>query len=250
MAPSFVACRAPSFAVASSTEGDPPYQQPASGFEAFVLARSLCPGYSQLHIDSLRIAFDALAGDKNAVQVFEKICQRCATRNSVDRSHSFRDELKQELMVQLMVSPRKLNKYQGRGSLMQWISSMTHTIAVGMKTVSWREQASSAQLFRRLSEVKTPESLLEERQTNSRLRRTFQAAFSRLSSREQQVLHMRYVQNKTDAQIAVDFSVHRTSVVRWLAHARKVLSKETHRALQANEGAFEHHDVLLSFFIP
>jgi DNA-directed RNA polymerase specialized sigma24 family protein len=63
------------------------------------------------------------------------------------------------------------------------------------------------------------------------------------------VLHLRYVQNKSDADIAVEFNVHRTSVVRWLSHARKVLSQHTRRALPMAGRAFEQRDVLLSYFV-
>jgi hypothetical protein len=149
-------------------------------FEDFLLARRLEAEGQPLHVDSLRVAFHALAGNKQSVQMLEKICRHCSMCNSVDRSSSFCDELKQELMVQLLVAPRKLAKYQGRGPLMQWISSMTHTTAIGLKTVSWRERPTGTQTFLRLKEVMTPESLLEERQIEKRLRQTFQSAFSRL----------------------------------------------------------------------
>ena len=138
------------------------------------------------------------------------------------------DEVRQTLRIHLMLRPhRSIALYGGRGSLKTWLRVLTKRAARIVATKEGRVQRERSRSLAGLSVLveANPEDLVAKRQVRARLQVALKEGFSRLSSHERRLLHARFVEDQSAAQIADSLHVHRTTVIRWLKIARRRVSQ-------------------------
>jgi RNA polymerase sigma-70 factor (ECF subfamily) len=201
--------------------------------------------YEMLRAGDLLLAFGALRGDANALSRFEVLCAQAAKSNPVERSPAFVDELRQTLLVDMLVGKQgrgpKLEGYRGRGRLAGWLAAVTLGTAVNLVAAHHKngraeplDQESSLEV---LIDWQTPELTQLRRQAGDAFRTAFHAAVVSLEPREQNVLKLRCVEGATDGAIAAFYGVTRASVVRWVSAIREKVLERTRAELAARVGA-------------
>ncbi len=202
----------------------------------------LLEALGRLHLSDLLLTCAAGQGDPPALAQLEALCAAAALRNPVDRGEAFCDELRQTLLVDLVVGHvergGRLAQYSGRGRLEGWLSALALTGAHNLR----RRQHPGAQpvelsdALEVLIDFQSPELLKLREQARDGLKRAVQQAVRTLDAREQNVLRLRCVEGATAAAIAVFYGVTVASVARWLAAIREKLLRRTRKALAEDAG--------------
>ena len=198
----------------------------------------------RLRPGDLLLAFAASQREPTALARLAELCAAAAKENSVDREEQFIDELRQALLVELLVSkearPPKLLGYRGSGRLASWLAAVALGTALSLRRKSQPDRGEAPRELEASLEVlidwNTPELMALRHQSRARFQQAFHAAVRSLDAREQNVLRLRCIEGATDGAIAAFYRVTRASVVRWLAAVREKLLIRT-RAQLTGSGA-------------
>ncbi|MBK7861417.1 MAG: hypothetical protein IPJ65_22940 [Archangiaceae bacterium] len=216
-------------------------------FVAHVAARLPAEGdpvasLATLALTDLYLACAALDRDGRALTRLEQLCAEAAAMNPVDPSGPFRDELKQELMIALLVRPGtagKLEGYRGLGRLGGWLRAVACGLALNLRARKQPAAPGDDHLGAELDVLidwESPEVRLLQLQAGTGFKQAFHAALAQLPPKELNLLRLRCVDGVSDAGIAALYRVHRVTVVRWFQDLKTALLERTRRELAARSG--------------
>lgn len=192
-----------------------------------------------MRADELYLTCSCAAGADPAIAAFRRI-HLSGIRAAVSRSAPAElvDDLVQQLMVKLFVAsgtkPAAITKYGGRGSLAGWVQIMAIRDA---KTLLRKKTPPTGSDLDQIVDkvIVTDDPELESLKNTYRreFKDAFQQAFGALTPRERNVLRLEHLDQLNIDRIGALYGVHRATVARWRASARKSLLVETRRVFQA-----------------
>lgn len=210
--------------------------EPAAGFAAF-LAPRMRPG---LPLVDLYLAWWCSTGDAAAIAAFESTYERdlqIATARFADLPA---DELRQRLRIKLFVGSEraepKINTYSGRGALRGWLRVIAVRTFVDIIRATRIERYEQELDETELLGITDPRELMIDGEVVRAVKSAFAAAVAGLRPRERVFLRHAYVERNTLDEIAALYSVHRATVARTLASARKHLIDHTRSGVIARAG--------------
>ncbi|QRN97360.1 sigma-70 family RNA polymerase sigma factor [Archangium violaceum] len=181
-----------------------------------------------IHAADLFLACACVRGDAVAhglveAHFFPKVAAAVAR---VDASADAASEVCQLLREKLFTSeggrPPRMADYQGQGPLAAWLRAAAVRMALNLRR-SARRQAHAEE--EALAEATLPNSDPELELLRQRHRADFQAALAEslaaLPSRERTVLRLHLVEGLALERIGTLYRAHKSTVSRWLAHARE-----------------------------
>jgi RNA polymerase sigma-70 factor (ECF subfamily) len=197
-------------------------------FMAWIAARAGGDGDGgELHAADLYLACACARGDAAALAAFERRYLAEVPRFLIGtRSRpDIVEEVKQRLRVRLFTGERpRIEDYSGHGSLECWLRVAAVRTASNLR----RDERASGILEERSDE---PRVDLERAHLQARYGGHFQSALAhalaRLEVRERTLLKLHFVERVSFERLAVMFQVHRATVVRWVAAARRRAFAET-----------------------
>ncbi len=176
----------------------------------------------------------ALEGqDPAALEIFERALVPHIDRaiESFATSADHRDELRQRVRIRVLVStdggPAKISQYSGRGSLAGWLRTIAARVALN--------EARNGRPHDDLDEV--PEVGIRDTPEFSRMREEhrglfmdcLRAAFTELEPRQRAIVRLHHGNQMTAVALARSYSVHESTMSRWLASARVAMAENFER---------------------
>jgi RNA polymerase sigma-70 factor, ECF subfamily len=151
-------------------------------------------------------------------------------------SESFRNDVRRELLVKVLLGTEGarpiLSAYRGRGSLDSFLIAAALRVAADLRRSARRR----AQFEEAASSGESEEFVdIELAFIRDRYRGHFDAAFKNalgsLEPRARNVLRLYFIKGLNIGQIGALYSVHRSTVARWIVQSRKELVDSTRRWL-------------------
>jgi RNA polymerase sigma-70 factor (ECF subfamily) len=192
-------------------------------------------GLAGLHVADLYLACACATGVPGALEAFEAKYLRGvgAALRLVDTSEAFADEVTQQLRERLFVTG-KLATYSGRGSLGSWISIVAQRLALTMKRrEAPRQQLAESAMTAILHDYPDAEIEYLKARYGPEFQEAVEAAFRNLSPRDRIILRLATVKGVTHVQIGKMYSVHQSTVSRWVAVTQEQIRTDVRRLLQA-----------------
>jgi RNA polymerase sigma-70 factor, ECF subfamily len=191
------------------------------------------------HLPDLLLAWAAARGDAAALQRFDAHVQPDveAAARRFDRTEAFIDEVRQALLVRLLVAPEggrtRIAEYAGRGPLRAWVGVAALRVALNLK----RDAAPAAAAEDVLAELVAGEPDPELRHLKTLYRAEFrealEVALSALPERQRAILRLSFVDGLRLAQIARLYQVHESTASRWVSQAADAVATDARRRLVA-----------------
>jgi RNA polymerase sigma-70 factor (ECF subfamily) len=199
-------------------------------FATWVAARA---GDGVLHPADLYLACACARGLAPALAAFER-CYLAEVPRFLSGTRCAPDmveEVKQRLRVRLFTGARpRIEDYSGRGPLASWLR-----VAAVRTASNLRRDQRAADVTD--DPVGVPRVDVERTHLQARYGAQFESALTealgRLELRERTLLKLHFVEKVSFEQLAVMFQVHRATVVRWVAAARRRALAETLAQLRA-----------------
>jgi RNA polymerase sigma-70 factor (ECF subfamily) len=198
---------------------------------------SLATAISLLCTRDLYLACGATAGDPRAIVACEHYLKDVGGFIAhIDPSPAFAEEVRQSLRVRLFVSeggaPPKIAAYSGQGPLGGWLRVAAVRLALDLIRArvrgERRQQAGHAEPGKTTGD---PEIDFIKQRYRPEFEQAFATALSSLRTDERNVLRLSYLDGLSIDEIAPLYSVHRSTVARWLEGARTQILDETRRLL-------------------
>ncbi len=199
---------------------------------------------AHLNTSDLFLAVACLHGDVAALRAFEQTIMPAAKRAvaRVDGEATFVEEVCSDLRVRLLTEddgPPRIATYLGHGPLVHWVQVAAMRLAQSRKRRRHHERYTALDdLALSLGGADPELSPLAEQ-----LRVPFSAAFGHalaaLSPRDRNVLRLYLVDGISAEKIGAMYRVHRATVARWLASARRKVYVETSKRLAEELGTEE-----------
>jgi RNA polymerase sigma-70 factor (ECF subfamily) len=194
-----------------------------------------------LFVEDLYLAYACALGDRVAIAAFERevLVHVGEFVSRIDGAAQHLDEIRQVLRERLLVGdgkPRVLD-YSGRGALGGWVrvAAVRQALNVVQRT---RELADPHEDLAARAVANTPDPELQLLQ--ARYRGEFEAAVEEalggLSSRDCNLMRLHFVDGLSVERIRHAYGVHRVTVTRWLASARRQLLARTRKILRVRLG--------------
>jgi RNA polymerase sigma-70 factor (ECF subfamily) len=199
------------------------------------LAAKVDPGDDPISaLDALRTADLYLAracghGDPTAIALFEEHCLGDLD-NVLARLHgptTLADDVRQELRIKLLMptpssGPRILD-YSARGDLRSWVRVAAVRTGLNLLRNSGRTTANEDEELLHQHVDDDPELRLLHATYREEFRGCFRDAVARLPCRDRNLLRQHYLDGVNMETLATLYRVHRITVVRWIATARRRL---------------------------
>jgi RNA polymerase sigma-70 factor, ECF subfamily len=146
------------------------------------------------------------------------------------------DELEdtvQAALAMLLLNPAKLASYSGEAPLDSWLRVVVVRVALTLQRRTPRAEALEERLAQAAPQERVdPDLALLRDQYRGALAQALTGALSELDQRTRSVMRLHLVDGVQLEDIARMYSVHRSSVSRWLALGREHLQQQTRRLLQ------------------
>ena len=218
-------------------------------FVAYLAARVATPdaaGVAAVKAADLYLACGCSVGAPRAIVLFEQhyLSEVPSYVGQIDRSGELADEVRQQLSERLLVNPRKIVDYTGRGPLGGWLRVAAVRIGLNVK------RSQKPMPLTRAAE--TPERAHDEGERGhmsapspdpeldylklryrNELREAFALTLASLDGEARAVLKMHYLDGLNIDEIGASFRVHRSTVARWLSQAREKILEETRKLLSS-----------------
>lgn len=190
------------------------------GFAEHALRLGVSADALTRHGKDLYLAFRCQAGAPFAIQVLERdfltLLKRVIAR--VERNTSFVEEVHQECRLRLLAgAPPALASYSASGPLGAWLRVSALRTALNMKKADacWRRRASA--------QPDLPVVRACERNCYPAVQAAVEQAIAGLDPKQRVALRLFYFDGHDVERIAEMFEVHRATIARWLAEARRNL---------------------------
>jgi RNA polymerase sigma-70 factor, ECF subfamily len=207
--------------------------------------RDLAEKLPRLRVEDLYLAWWALEdsdGNSGGIAAFEDAFAEQLGR-VVRRFHRLNaDELRQALRIKLFVgtdtAPPRLREYSGFGYLQNWlkVTAVRSFLDVARAERGRRVEAELDDELLELVDPNDPRDAHQRVQVGGAVKRAFAAAVAQLAPRERTFLRHASVDSLTLDQIAATYQIHRATVARILASARKKLLDATRTNVIAELG--------------
>jgi RNA polymerase sigma-70 factor, ECF subfamily len=192
------------------------------------------------HPDELVLAYQCAQGSPVALAIIEKEYLSEIPRyvSRIDSASDFADELTQQLRERLLVAdqggrPRILT-YTGRGPLGGWLRVVAVRIALTQKS---QRKHSSDDDVGDLADLALPaDEELVRRDNHEPFQQALRNAIARLSTRERNILRLRFVDNWSPEDIGKSYGVHRATVARWISALRDTVKTAMAEELRSTLG--------------
>jgi RNA polymerase sigma-70 factor (ECF subfamily) len=203
----------------------PGVQHPQADFARWVVEQNIDLTALQAHGADLFLASACATGEAAAIAAFESRfvpgIRSAAARVSLPAD--MLDELEQSLRVRLLAGPSpRIALYRGAGPLGAWVRVTASRLALELKQAAGRQPDGDWQVVEALAASGADPELAAAREQH---RETFQAELERcfvdLPPRERALLRMHFLHRMGLDQIASVLKVHRVTVSRWMAAARR-----------------------------
>lgn len=189
--------------------------------------------------EDLYLTCACVAGDPQALAAFERrylaaVPGLVAQVVSGERAQEVQQRLRVKLLVQVGAEPPRIAAYSGRGALLAWLRVVALREAISLTRQSEGPgQRADRDLAALLPASDDPELQVIKAQHREVFQRALQEALRELSSEQRNLLRLYLVSELRSEQIAALYGVNRSTVVRWMAAARRDLWKLTRRKLGA-----------------
>lgn len=235
-------------ALAGARAAWPDFAVDEAAFLAHLRAR-LSPGEDleaaipALQLADLYCACACAAGEPRALAAFEKHYVEPAGRSlgHVDGSPEFLAEVKQLFRHKVLLStgaaPPRIAEYAGRGPLKSWVRAALLRLALNHKRDQQRArgiQPEPESLGKSL--LLDPELSFIKHEYRQLFKDALTGAFAALDRRERNVLRLYLLEGMNIERIGIVYQVHRATVARWIAQARKTLAEHTRQRLARHIG--------------
>lgn len=179
---------------------------------------------SERRLLDLALVFGCLRGNEDAFKTFdERVLARLGAALA-ERSSDLRQELVTGLFVAGDASSARAHRYSGRGSLVGWVRTTARNLMVSKHRGAPAEAALPEDLP--ASEV-GPEDTFLQSEESILFHRALMETVQAMSRRDQEVLRLRFVENRPIHEIASRCGVHRETAGLWLEAARSQVVKGT-----------------------
>ena len=187
------------------------------------------------HADDLRLAAACLAGDLQALATFERdhLAPAAAALRRSGYASALVDDAMQLVRYRLLVATpereAKLAGYRGTGSLAGWlrITALRQARALlGPRVATLDSSHEGANPDRSI------DGALTAHDHGPRVREILREAIAALDERPREALRLEVVEGLPHHEIAARYSVHRTTVVRWIEDARASIAASVRRELR------------------
>jgi RNA polymerase sigma-70 factor len=197
----------------------------------------------RLRIEDLALAWWASRGDSAAIAAFEAAHAEDLAK-LLRRFHRLDpDELTQLLRIKLFIgsetAPPRILEYSGFGFLQNWykvIAVRTFLDAARSKRRERTDELADEQLLALVDQGDDPREAATRAELIGAIKRALAAAIAELPGRERTFLRHVTVDGLTLEQIAATYELHRVTVARTLASARKQLHEATRELVIAELG--------------
>lgn len=190
----------------------------------------------ELHLQDLYLAMACAAGDAAALKAFEAAVmgQTLGAIRSLDSQAAFVDEVQQRVRTRLLVGedgkPPRIAEYRGRGPLAAWVT--VTAVRTGLTLMREGKRANRFGDERWAEAIVLPQTgdpELDHLKARYRveLGEALAAACATLQDRERAVLRMYFIDGLNIDKIGRVYGVHRSTVARWIARTRDLLSEAT-----------------------
>ena len=185
----------------------------------------------ELHAADLWLAFGCTIGDKDALASFDRevLSQVGMLIARMAPTPQLVDEVRQQLRHKLLLAPRagerpRIADYAGRGPLQAWVRVAATRAAIDYLRSAGARFGAEVQPDDLSSDPNAGDSpeidYLKERY-RPQFKAAFQAALRELDSEQRNVLRLHVVEGLNIDEIGALFKVHRSTVARWIAAARR-----------------------------
>jgi RNA polymerase sigma-70 factor (ECF subfamily) len=190
-----------------------------------------------LHAGDLYLACCCSAGDKQALQHFERHFLTPAAEH-VSRSYTLpADDVKQALRARLLVGrdglPPKIAGYSGQGPLGAWLRMTATRVAIDLRQAESMHHRRNDQAAPVLFTAPPPDpeiAYLRARYAGE-LETAFHSTMVGLSTRERNVLRLHFLESMSAEAIGKVYGVSTRTANRWLERTRQRILAETRRLL-------------------
>lgn len=190
-----------------------------------------------------------VARDPAALARFEQMLTRLdRVLGTMKLDEATLDEVRQGVRTRLLVADEhgevRITRYAGRGRLESLVHVTASRIAVDLLRAR-RQRTSGPEELERLADGDADPMLAAmKQQAGAHFRRAFAHAVDALDDRESALLKLHLLRGVSLERLAEMYSVHRATIVRWLADARARVLTGTRRELATQLGAREVDEVL------
>lgn len=186
-----------------------------------------------VHAAEVALAHAALAGCPVALravhgEMFERV-DRVLGKLGLTAADA--DDVRQEVRAKLAVGARKLSQYNGSGPLVHWVASVAGREGLGHLRRRRREPLDALHDDDLLEAADDPALIALRARHQVDFKRAFQEAVGELAARDRAVLRALIVDDRSVAEIAAVYGIHRVTASRWLADIRHALLRGTRRRL-------------------
>jgi len=201
-------------------------------------ADDVAAALDDMNTDDLYLAAACAKGDEGALRHFEKAilpkAERAAAR--IDGDPGFIDEVMAEVRVKLLVGqddkPPRIVAYLGRGPIAHWVQVTAMRVAQTFKRRGARREV-AMEIPDVVASVlgDDPELAPFADQLRGPFAEAFNEALQELSARERNVLRLYLIEEVSAEKIGKMYRVHRATVARWIAQARRSVHLSTKKRL-------------------
>lgn len=234
-------------AVVAAREEHPALDVPADVFRPYVCARldgsadetARGAALAQLQVGDLYVACGCALGRAEAVRAFEARAMGAidAAVASLSADGDFAAEIKQRVREQLLVArdgaPPRIVEYRGRGPLSRWVRIIAVRAGLQLMRGEKRLRQRTASLPDGLAEAFDHELGYLRARYKRELEGAMEHALESLTPRERTVLKLHVLEGVSLSRIGALHGVDKSTVSRWLAHARARVAAEVRRHLSA-----------------
>ncbi|MBS2021681.1 MAG: sigma-70 family RNA polymerase sigma factor [Deltaproteobacteria bacterium] len=209
------------------------------------LSARLGEGLEPARAAELYLCAACLDGDPEAIAAFDKLLRDVgAWISRLDSSASFADEVRQTLREKLLVAATdgepKLGGFSGRGPLGGWLRAASVRTALHLLRARGAVVESDGDASEPVGEWVSgadPELKMLRERYRTECQAALSGALARLTSQQRSLLKLHHLQGLSLDQLAKMNQVHRATLARWLADARRSLLEETRALLMQKLGA-------------
>lgn len=181
---------------------------------------------AELRADDLYLACAALAGAPAALELLDRrhLSQVGMFLSGMRVPRAFVEDVAQALRERLLVGPApRLAEYAGRGALGSWLRVITVRLALDMKRKRGEELAAEGDTGApHLADARPdPEAELLQRRHLEAVNAALRAAVGALTADQRRLLRAHFVEGATLDALAQRHAVHRATLARWIAAARR-----------------------------
>lgn len=188
-----------------------------------------------LFASDLYLAMAALTGQRFAIaEIHRRLAPPSLLAMQLRLERSLLEDLGQRLSEAVLVArpgrPAQLTNYSGRGPLNRWLQAAALHAAMNMRR-TLRDVPEGLRLGDEATQLADPELGFIREAYRDDFSAAFREALLALTPRDRNVLRLHLSHRLNIERIGTCYGVHRTTVARWIAHAREQLLVHTRTEL-------------------